>query len=307
MNYNNQFPTEDWSIPVPLTSEVLDIAQQFANEQPIPNKAQQVYLNTLAVCAVNNYLRIIGIRTNLAAGDSWNSSVRLVEDVADLWVNGKGSLECRPIKPGALTCYIPPLIGFERIGYVVVEIDERSREAKLRGFTPNNDFGDYLSLHDLYSLDDLHSYLHKLRPLVKLSQWFQSVFESGWQTIETLGKEEIKPAFAFRGKLKANNLKRCKLLDLGHNGELVALIVTVTPESNSIINILVELKPANGQVYLPPNLQVMLFDENEEAIIDTQIEESNQQIQLDVSGEPGERFSLKISSGEVSVSENFII
>lgn len=307
MNHNNQFPTEDWSIPVPLTLEILQIAQQFANEQPIPKKAQQVYFNTLAVCAVNNYLRIIGISTNLAAGDSWNSSVRLIEDVADLWVTGKGSLECRPIKPGASTCYIPPLIGFERIGYVAVEINEKHQQATLRGFAPNTDFCGNSSLHNLHSLDYLPTYLHELRPLVKLSQWFQNIFETGWESIEILGKEAIEPALAFRGKLKANNLKRCKLLELGHNGELVAFIITITPESNSSINILLELKPANGQVYLPANLQIMLFDEYGKAIIDTKSEESKQHIQLDLSGEPGERFSIKIALGEVSFSENFIV
>ena len=185
MNKNNH-PTEDWSIPVPLTSEILRIARQFANEQLIPEKAQQVYLNTLAVCTVNNYLRILGIPTNLTAGDSWNSSVRLAEDVADLWVTGKGSLECRPVKSGAYSCYIPPLIGLERIGYVAVEIDEEHREATLRGFAPNTVPSGDLSLHNLYSLEHLPVYLHKLKPLVNLSQWFKNIFETGWGSIEAI-------------------------------------------------------------------------------------------------------------------------
>ncbi len=309
MNTNNQFSNEDWSIPIPLTTEILHIARQFANEQPNPisNKAQQVYLNTLAVCAVNNYLRIIGISTNITAGDSWNSSIRLTEDVADLWITGKGILECRPVKKGALSCEIPPSVGLERIGYVVVEIDEKQKEAILRGFKPNTAAIVDLSLNDLESLFALPSYLHKLRPLANLSQWFNNIFETGWESVEILGERAAQPALAFRGKSKAANLKRCKLLELGTHKELIALIVTITTESKSNTNILIELKPSLSQNYLPANLQIILFDEYEQAIINTTTEQSNQHIKLDLSGEPGERFSLKIALGEASLSEYFVI
>ncbi|MGB3636014.1 MAG: DUF1822 family protein [Rivularia sp. (in: cyanobacteria)] len=307
MNKNNH-PVEDWSISVPLTSEILHIARQFAREQLIPDKAQQVYLNTLAVCTVNNYLRILGISTNLTAGDSWNSSIRLAEDVADLWITGKGSLECCPIKSGAYSCYIPPLVGFEKIGYVVVEIDEPGKQATLRGFAPNTVESGDLSLHNLHSLEYLPQYLYKLRPLVNLSQWFKHLFETGWESIEAvLGNEATEPALAFRSKLKASNLKRCKLLELGNQEQLVALIVNIAPESDSSINIIVELMPANNRTYLPENLQLILLDEQEQAIIDTKTKQHNQHIQLDLSGEPGERFTIKVVLGEESFSESFII
>ena len=307
MNKNNH-PVEDWSVPVPLTSEILHIARQFAREQLIPEKAQQVYLNTLAVCTVNNYLRILGISTNLTAGDSWNFSIRLAEDVADLWVTGKGSLECRPIKPGAYSCYIPYAVGFERIGYVVVEIDEPGKQATLRGFAPNTVESGDLSLHELHSLEYLPQYLYRVRQLVNLSQWFKNIFETSWGSIEAvLGNEATEPAFAFRSKLKASNLKRCKLLELGSQEQLIALIVNITPESDSNINILVELMPANNQTYLPANLQLILLDDQEQAIIDTKTKEHNQHIQLDLSGETGERFSIKVVLGEESFREDFIV
>ena len=307
MNKNNH-PVEDWSISVPLTSEILHIARQFAREQLIPEKAQQVYFNTLAVCTVNNYLSILGISTNLTAGDSWNSSIRLAEDVADLWITGKGSLECRPIKPGAYSCYIPPLVGFEKIGYVVVEIDEPVKQATLRGFAPNTVESGDLSLHNLHSLEYLPQYLYKVRPCVNLSQWFKHIFETGWESIEAvLGNEATEPALAFRSKLKARNLKRCKLLELGFQEQLVALIVNIAPESDSNINIIVELMPANNLIYLPENLQLILLDEQDQAIIDTKTKQPQQHIQLDLSGEPGESFTIKVVLGEESFSESFII
>ncbi|MEM1392480.1 MAG: DUF1822 family protein [Cyanobacteria bacterium P01_H01_bin.150] len=308
MNKNNQFSDEDWSIPIPLTTEILHIARQFANEQPILEKAQQVYLNTVAVCAVNNYLRIIGICTNITAGDSWNPSIRLTEDVADLWITGKGSLECRPIKRGALSCDIPFSAGLDRIGYIIVEIDEDQKEAILRGFTPNIPATGRLSLSELDSLLQLPSYLHTLRPLLNLSQWFKNIFEAGWESVETvLDSQLTQPDLAFRSKSKPNNLKRCKLLKLGSPEATVALIVTITSESTSNTNILIELKPNLSQNYLPANLQITLLDEYEQEIIDTKIEESKQYIQLDLTGEPGERFSIKIVLGDESFREDFLV
>ncbi len=310
MNKNNQFSDEDWSIPIPLTTEILHIARQFANQHPNPTseKAQQVYLNTIAVCAVNNYLRIIGISTNITAGDSWNSSIRLAEDVADLYITGKGSLECRPVKKGALTCKIPPSLGLERIGCVVVEIDEEQKQAILRGFTSKTAATVGLSLKDLDSLVNLPSYFRELGLLVNLSQWFKNIFETGWESVETvLGEQATQPALAFRGNSQVSNLKRCKLLELGSQRESVALIVTITPESESNTNILIELKPHLSQNYLPTNLQIILLDEEQQAIIDTKVEELKQHIQLDLSGEPGERFSIKIILGEASVREYFVI
>lgn len=89
---------EEKLIPMPITQSAQQIALQFASEQPNEPKALQVYLNTLAVCAVNNYLRIMDVPTDLTASDSWNPVLRLAADVADLWVIGLGRLECRPVE-----------------------------------------------------------------------------------------------------------------------------------------------------------------------------------------------------------------
>ena len=83
--------------------------------------------------------------------------------------------------------------------------------------------------------------------------------------------------------------------------------MTVNPESKSNTNILVEVQPANCRNYLPPNLQLILLDEYEQEIIDTKTTEYNQHIQLDLTGEPGERFSLKIVLEEIIFREHFIV
>src|SRR6478672_10226529 len=106
MIYSTQ-EIEDYSLPLPITQTAYNTAQRFSLQQPNPQKAEQVHLNTLAVYAVNDYLQLMGIPTEVTAGDSWNPVMRLCTDVADLEVTGKGRLECRPVKISESTCHVP--------------------------------------------------------------------------------------------------------------------------------------------------------------------------------------------------------
>jgi hypothetical protein len=133
MSYNTN-EMEDFALPLPITRMARRTAEEFANRQPTPQKAEQVRLNTLAVCVVNDYLQMMGIPTDLSVGDSWNPVVLLGADVADLEVTGVGRLECRPVRMHQQTCHIPPEVLSDRIGYVVVQIDESSLEATVLGF-----------------------------------------------------------------------------------------------------------------------------------------------------------------------------
>jgi hypothetical protein len=49
--------TDSSTIAIPITAKARQQAQQFAQEQANPAKQRQVYRNTLAVCAVQTYLR----------------------------------------------------------------------------------------------------------------------------------------------------------------------------------------------------------------------------------------------------------
>jgi len=293
---------EDWLVPLPIPQEVQRMAQQFANEQPTQTKAQQVYFNTLAVGSVNNYLRILGIPTNLSAGNSWNPVIRLAQDTADLRVTGLGDLECRPVKEGDLTCHIPQEAWFDKIGYVAVEINKECTQATLLGFSPTAGIGE-LPLKQLRSLKDFPAYLNQLRPVVQLSQWFEDIFEVGWQTVEKILATE-PTELAFRGATAAT-VQRCKLIELGRQEQTVAIIVTLAPESEQELNITVEAHPIKGQSHLPPNLQMMFLDEEGEALINAQSKNESKSIQLQVSAELGDRFSVKVALGDVSIIENF--
>jgi len=328
---NSTSQTKDFSLSLPIIQAARRIAQEFAAGQPTPQKAEQVRLNTLAVYVVNDYLQMMGIATDLTASDSWNPVMRLCVDVADLEVTRVGRLECRPIRTDQQTCYIPPEVWSDRIGYVVVQLDEPLREATVLGFAPTAAM-EQLPISQLQPLEDLLDHLSQLmqpaadaktvgsyKTLVNLSQWLQNVFETGWQTVEALwGTAEASLAFSFRRADSSREtdelhpeagVRRAKLIDLGIQlaGNSVALIVELKPESSQKTGILLQVHPTGSQIHLPPLLQLIVLDETGGIFLEAQARSADNYIQLQFRGKPGEQFSVKVALGDVSITENFVI
>ncbi|HEY9610123.1 DUF1822 family protein [Allocoleopsis sp.] len=316
---------DNLSLSLPITQTALRTAQQFANEQPTPQKAEQVRFNTLAVCVVNDYLQMMGIPTNLKASDSWNPVLRLCANVADLEVTGVGRVECRPHQNSQPNCYIPPEVWLDRVGYVVVEIDELSLEATVLGFTQNV-AREELPIRQLQPIEDLIDCLVEPQPVIQpkkakinLSQWLFNTFERGWETVETLlAPAESDLAFSFRSapdsvmaepELYKEYISRAKLIDLGMQlaGYPVALVVELQPESDRKTNILLQVHPIGDQLYLPPLLQLTVLDESGLIFLEAQARNADNYIQLQFSGVPGEQFSVKVALGDASVIEDFVL
>jgi len=313
-------------LPMPMTRRAIQTAVQFAAQQTNPQKKQQVYLNTLAVWAVHDYLQLMEIDTNLSKSDSCNPLVRQWADVADLPVRGLGKLECRPVlacrrveQPDALSspiCRVPPEVWDDRIGYVVVEIDEHRKQATILGFAKTAGNGE-LFLNQLESVHALLEHLEYLaQPEVNLSQWLNNSIDAGWQTLEEL----LSPhqlAFNFRSATQIETsqtenlpqgVKRGKLLCLGQPSELfqVALVVELSPKAFAGMSIWVKLYPTGSQTLLPPELQLMVLDEADIPVMQAEAR-NTENIQLRFSGSPGERFSIKVALGEFSLTEAFVI
>lgn len=306
---------------VPLTLREHQIAQQFYKQQANPNKAKQVYLNTLAVYAVKFYLSCLGIETEWSTSDSWHPAMQTLADTADLKIKDLGKLECRPVLPEARSCWIPPEVWSDRIGYVAVQFDRSLTQATLVGFVPTADREEF-PLNQLRSLADMVEHLNQLKQpqlakeRVVLSQWLHHIFEVGWEAVEwLLEPPQAGLAFRFRGAAQTktvlaedstSGVKRGKQLSLERVGEAVVLCVELKPVVSEETNISVEVYPTKGQSYLPQDLQLMVLDERGEAVMQA-IARSTRTIQLLFSGKQGEHFSVKVALGDVSVTEAFLI
>ncbi len=305
---------ENWALPLPINQAARYTAQKFAQHQPTLEKAEQVMLNTLAVFTVNYYLDLMSIATDWKKSDSYNPVIRLCADVADLELPGIGRLECRPVREFQDFCYIPNETWDERVAYVVVQIDEFFQEAKILGFVQNVKT-DRLPLSQLQSPEALIEYLEQQKQLAiptltNLSQWFNSVVEANWQTVESLlNQAELQPMYAFRGGETISGTRRAKLFDLGIQiaNQPVMLIVEINPQINQQTNIRLQLHPTGNQIYLQPGVQLKVLDEFGGLFLEAQARSADNYIQLQFSGEAGERFSVKVGLDDASITEHFLI
>ncbi|NEO72278.1 DUF1822 family protein [Moorena sp. SIO3H5] len=331
MTYNTH-NLEEFALPLPITNNARRSAEQFADQQPTPQKAEQVRLNTLAVLVVNDYMQMMGMPTDLKASDSWNPIIRLLANVADLEISGIGRIECRAIKSQDSVCHIPPEVWSDRIGYVVVQIDEQSSEGTVLGFTPTADTEE-LPISQLRPVDDLIDHFHQpipqpmsqvvQRTRVHLSQWLDNVVETGWQTLESLENllNPPEPIFAFRSACLDSTeplpidenldlgIRRAKLIDLGLllAGSPVALVVELVPESELKQNICLQVYPTGNKTYLPPNLTLTVLDASGTVFLEAQARQIDNYIQLQFSGLPGEQFSVEVALGDARIIEDFAI
>ena len=315
MNSPNPIPN-DTSIPLWITQSAHHQADVFARQQPSPQKAEQVYRNTLAVCVVNSYLKLLGIQTDVTASDSWNAVIRLASDVADLVVVGHGQLECRAVSPGAETCSVPLESQCDRLGYVVVRLDN-DQEATLLGFVDQVD-SETLHLKELSPISELPHHLAQQQPMVHLRQWLEGIYHLDWQAPETL----LRPKQLALRHPQAK-FQRAKLIELNLNSEHrdVILLFSVMPE-HDVLSIRVQLHPAilaepkpNGTRLihstldcLVPNIKLSLKTEGNrlfKEVISRPFPRDNC-IQIPVfQGHLGERFTILISTDDLTISEHF--
>ncbi|NER36019.1 MAG: DUF1822 family protein [Oscillatoria sp. SIO1A7] len=315
------------------------LAEKFSRQETNPERARQIYLNTLAVCAVDFYCQCMGIETDLQASDSWDGVMRSLTNVADLQLknSGKnlGKIECRPVLVSSDKVEVPPDVWQGRIGYIAVQIDESAKEAKIVGFAPKVN-KEMLPLKQWHSLEDFLTLVHRLKQtepqgeniVTKLSQWLEGVFEPGWDSLQPAFRnaggtmDSLQPAFRNAGgaiALKGSeqnigvpydypsvSIGRRKQIDLEWAGEQVTLVVVLQSAKATEIDIWAQIYPTNGKIYLPQDLEFMVLDETGEAVMQTKAK-SSENIRFEFSGEYGEKFSIKLALGDFRFTELFSI
>lgn len=299
----------------PLGTKAHRLAQQFCRKQSDRTKAKQVYLNTLAVSAVNFYLQCMGIETNWEGSLSYSPVFQSLMDVADLEIPKLGKLECRPILPQTNILTIPPETWSDRIAYLAVQLDSSLEQATLLGFTKIAPESGELPINQLHSLADFLEYLYQIRQSeptttrVNLSQWFDHVFTESWQSVEALLATQHNLAFSFRSasRLGEADVKRAKLIDLGMQlaNQSVALLVAIAPDVDRM-TILVQLHPTSAD-YLPPDIKLILLSDGS-TLQEVESRTEDNYIQLKrFRVNPGECFDIQVAFGNVRVTESFTI
>lgn len=310
-------------ITLPLTTEFKQIAQKFAQQCPLSEKAVQIRQNTLAVCAVNAYLQLLDIDTNLSASDSWNPMMQMLANVADLKIPEVGTLSCRPLAPQASTCYVPPEDWQDRAGYVAVVVNEPENQATLIGFTPTVEETEQVALDKFAPIEMLIEQVHSLRAaalsssqedpqdMTQLGQWLKGTVASSWQRVnELISPSELNFAFRSSSAATATNISRAQLIDLGIQlGESlqVALIVHLGQVSEDRNEVTLQVHPLGDSNYLPEGISLAVLDENHNLFRNAVSRTIDNYIQIQMAGEPGEHFSVQISKGETTFTERFAL
>lgn len=335
--------TQTFSISVPLASIAHEYAKQFEVEQATSQKGKQVYLNTLAVYAVHSFLQLMDIATDISQGNSWHPMSRRFHDVADLVLPDFGSLECRPVLTDEKIIFLPKEVTEDRIGVVAVLFEENLDQVHMLGFIPANAVGllpQEIEISQLQPLEKLLDELEKVAALkssftnttsqvsddtqflkiqatditqnltiVNLSQWLQNLVDTGWQTVEEVfGRERAYLIFATRSAQLSESIVRAQKISLATlpTDEELALVIAVVPKIAQKREIILQVHPTRTNT-LPPGLQSIVLDTNGNILLQVQAKNADNKIQLNIDGQPGEQFRLKIALGEASFTKDFVI
>jgi hypothetical protein len=257
---------EQLTFPVPLGMSDFNFAREFSGQQKNTAKARQVLLNTLAVRAVGFYCcNLLSVETDFENSDSWDSSARILMDVADLEIKGLGKLECRPIRPGEKVCYVPPEVWEDRIAYVIVEIDEKRKMANILGFVKKVD-AEQVSIEQLQPLEDLRDVFDSiwLQQRIEQIKRIEKLLASDW-----LESEKVLTASGRSGRSRrisqssldssAMLLNKGKLISI--DGRDFALMVDIRQQENeqNKFKVSFELIPVGNIRSLPSGLEFALL------------------------------------------------
>jgi hypothetical protein len=147
-----------------------------------------------------------------------------------------------------------------------------------------------------------------------LSDWFQNIFDVGWQSLNALiNTKSFNLTFAFRQRDSAGtgmSVEGIKLIDLEMQlgNQSVALLVGLTREDEQKVGIRVQLHPANGETYLPPNIRLALLSQSGTILQEFTSRSQDNFIQLKRFTCPtGKSFKIQVSMNHFSIIEQFVV
>ncbi|HHP7230996.1 MAG TPA: DUF1822 family protein [Xenococcaceae cyanobacterium] len=310
------------SFPVSLVLSAHIQAEQFSRHQANALKAKQVYQNTLAVLAVNNYLNYSGWVTSLKTSDSWNPIMQSLMNVADLDIPQYGKVECCLVEPNAEFLLISPEAKENRIAYIAVKFEPALERARILGFIQEFT-SEKVLLSQLKPSIEIVEYLRSLKSqkesktcITQLKRWLIGKVEPGWLVTDEVFLPTLNFSFRKPQQLRGNMLPqetlneeicRVKLLDIisDQNTITIALIICIK-EQEADLDISVKICPTGNDNYLPKGLEIFILDEQQQSVMHAQANDTKT-IEFRFSGASEETFGIKICLAQQTQIETFTI
>jgi hypothetical protein len=304
---------------IALDREAHRWAKTFASKQTTVSKGRKVYLNTLAVCAVQQYLKIV-CQLQLTPGDAWSLSHQSILDTADLVIPGLGKIECRSILPGEHEMVVPPESIDDRIGYVAVQFNEELSEVDLLGCTQHLSSGSIL-LEQLAPIESLIDLVMANNHITNLGAILSGAFNNGWESINSLitnapeldnqklSLRNIATSLSYSPFESISTFTAGKIIDLKVRIGSISLLLLVglSKEPDRRTKVRVRLYRAGKEIQLPSYLQLILQDGHGQVKSQVQHAQPMNFIQLNYFRlESGTPFNLKIALADRSVIESFV-
>ncbi|MCA2508066.1 MAG: DUF1822 family protein [Microcystis sp. M54BS1] len=298
---------ERLTFTVPLSGADFKLAQKFSCEQKDADKSKQVFLNTLAVLAVNFYCQCLKVETNLKESIIGDYTRRILMDSADLKIDVLGKLECRPVLPNENICYVPSEVWSDRVGYVVVEIDEEAKKAILFGFVeqietdelPLAQLPDIDSLVDLLLLAKNKQFRESLKRIFDKNYWNE---DESAEILKDKQKKLVRrdsPALPTIDKSITSPLCRAKYITLKRRTFI--LLVRITPTKEGKFQLLVEVESSKK---IPSDLNLKLLSLSDQTL-KANPTKGDHYISLEYTLQLGESFQIQVKRAEESHTEQF--
>ncbi|WP_414550758.1 DUF1822 family protein [Anabaena sp. CCY 0017] len=319
--------TENLIFTVNLKSSHRKMAKELSKKKLTLVKAKEFYHHVLAICAVKDYLEALGYETDWNDSDFHHPVMSTFADVADLEIKHHGKLECRAVFSDG-DIQVSEDAWSNRIGYVFVHIDETFSEANILGFVSSvAETAGIVSRDKLHSLEDFPEYLSQKEKsqiigeafsesiqagVVILSQWLKQTTENierEWQNAEDLLMRQPHN-LSYMTRNTSETINKAKLINLKINlaSQSIILLLTVIPQSAEKLKIRARLCPVLEEKYLPLGLKLEILSQLEEPLKEVQSELRDYFIQLpEFTGELGDKFKLRITFGDASLTEDFMV
>ena len=290
-------------IPTPTLGEgELRVPQEWID---IPNWVGDYYLG-VKIYPDDQELEIVGYTTHaqLKNKGSYDPQERyycldraeLIEDVSVLWV----ALELCPEERTKVSVPSLPTLPVTQAESLVQRLGNRE-VVRPRLAVPFEHWGALLEQENY--LEQIYLQRQNVTQ-VNLSQWFDNLFASGWQSLDTLFPDRNNLAFSLRGN--STQVKRVKLIEL--ENQAVVLALSLSSEDDGRVGIRTQLYPAPTETHLPEGVRLDLLSSTGESLKSVRARGEDDFVQIQrFKCAQGYRFNIQVSLDDISVREIFVV